>query len=371
MSATVRAAVQTGPRRMEIREFPRPVIGADDGLLRIEACGICGSDVEQYKGNLGRPGMLPMILGHEPLGIVEEIGDRAARRWGVRAGERVALEILIPCRSCEDCLTGRYMSCRNKFGSYGYTPRSGDGSAGDGHNLLGGYVDYAYLHPNAILHPIRNDIPAEIAVMFNPLGAGVRWVCHLGAVQVGDTVVVLGCGQRGLASVIAARAAGAGIVIVTGLAADAHKLALAREFGADYTINVDEENVVERVTEITGGALADLVLELTPMAHQPVRDALACARHGGRVVLAGLKGGRPIELNTDSVINKGLSVIGAYGVDARGYAAAIRIIESGRFPLGRMHTHSFGLTDVARAIETLAGEIPGEQAVHVAVFPEM
>lgn len=371
MSETVRAAVQTGARRIEIREFSRPQIGADDGLLRMEACGICGSDVEQYKGNLGRPGILPMILGHEPLGIVEEVGDRAAQRWGVRPGDRVALEILIPCRACEACLTGNYMGCRKKLGSYGYTPQSGNSGAGDGHNLLGGYADYAYLHPNAILHRIRNDIPAEVAVMFNPMGAGVRWVCHLGAVQVGDTVVVLGCGQRGLASVIAARNAGAGVIIATGLTADAHKLALAREFGADYTINVDEENVVERIAEITDGALADLVLELTPMAHQPVRDALACARHGGRVVLAGLKGGRPIELNTDIMINKGLSVVGAYGVDARGYAAAIRIIESGRFALAKMHTHSFELAEVSRAIETLAGEVPGEHPVHVAVCPRM
>lgn len=371
MSATVRAAVQTDARRMEIREFPRPMIGPDDGLLRIEACGICGSDVEQYKGNLGRPGMLPMILGHEPLGIVEEVGDRAAQRWGVQPGDRVALEILIPCRACDACLTGRYMSCPNKLGSYGYTPHSGDGDNRGGRNLLGAYAEYAYLHPNAILHPIRRDIPAEIAVMFNPMGAGIRWVCHLGGAQVGATVVILGCGQRGLASVIAARTVGAGTVIVTGLARDAHKLALAREFGADYTINVDEENVVERVKEITGGTLADLVLELTPMALAPVRDALACARHGGRVVLAGLKGGRPIELNTDIIINKGLSVVGAYGVDARGYAAAIKIIESGRFPLARMHTHSFGLREVARAIETLAGEVPGEQPIHIAVLPEL
>jgi D-arabinose 1-dehydrogenase-like Zn-dependent alcohol dehydrogenase len=79
----VRGAVQTGPLAYEIREFPRPRIGDDDGLLRIEACGVCGSDVEQYRGHLVRPGMFPLIPGHEPLGVVEEVGDRAAERWGV------------------------------------------------------------------------------------------------------------------------------------------------------------------------------------------------------------------------------------------------------------------------------------------------
>src|SRR6266851_4707275 len=121
MADPVRAAVQTGARAIEIREFPRPVCGPDDGLLRIEACGVCGSDVEQYKGNLGRA-IFPLVPGHEPLGIIEEVGKRAAARWDVSPGDRVALEILVPCRSCDLCLTGRYMSCRNRHGSYGYTP---------------------------------------------------------------------------------------------------------------------------------------------------------------------------------------------------------------------------------------------------------
>jgi threonine dehydrogenase-like Zn-dependent dehydrogenase len=255
------------------------------------------------------------------------------------------------------------MSCPNKAGSYGYT--SCDRSPG----LWGGFAEYVYLHPNAIMHKVRNDIAAEVAVMFNPLGAGVRWACHLGGVQLGDTVLILGSGQRGLAAVLASRAAGAGTIIVTGLARDVAKLALAREFGADYTINVDAEDTVPRVLDITGGALADVVLELTPMAEQPVRDALHAVRHGGRVVLAGLKGGRDVALNTDLIINKAITVMGAYGVDSRAYAEAIRLIESGRFPLERMHTHTFGLEDAALAIETLAGERDEGTAVHLAIMP--
>jgi threonine dehydrogenase-like Zn-dependent dehydrogenase len=209
--------------------------------------------------------------------------------------------------------------------------------------------------------------------MFNPMGAGVRWACHLGQVGLGDTVLVLGAGQRGLAAVIAARAAGAGTIIVTGLATDAHKLALAREFGADHTIVVDDPDdqtsTVDRVTELTDGELADVTLELTPMATAPVNDALLATRHGGRVVLAGLKGGKEVPLRTDLIINRALTLVGAFGVDARGYAEAIRIIESGRFPLEKLHTHTFGLDGTVEAIETLAGEVPGESAVHVSVHP--
>jgi threonine dehydrogenase-like Zn-dependent dehydrogenase len=217
---------------------------------------------------------------------------------------------------------------------------------------------------------VRNDLPAEVAVMFNPLGAGVRWATDLGATRFGDTVLVLGPGQRGISAVIAAKAAGASTVIVTGLSRDAHKLELARDFGADHTINVDKEDTVERVREITDGAMADVVLELTPMAAQPVRDAFDAVAFGGRVVLAGLKGGRPLEVATDRLINKGATVVGAYGVDSKAYAHAIRIIESGRFPLEKLHTHTFGLADAALAIDTLAGETPGEAAVHVSLSPD-
>jgi threonine dehydrogenase-like Zn-dependent dehydrogenase len=136
------------------------------------------------------------------------------------------------------------------------------------------------------------------------------------------------------------------------------------------TIDVEAEDTVDRVREITGGAGADVALEVTPMAAQPIRDALQAVRWGGRVVLAGLKGGAPVELSTDVIINKALTVMGAFSVDSRAYAEAIRLIETGRFPLARMHTHTFGLSDVSRAIETLAGEVPGQDAVHVAIVPE-
>jgi threonine dehydrogenase-like Zn-dependent dehydrogenase len=251
MADMVRAAVQSGPRNIEIREFPRPQTGPDDGLLRVEANGICGSDIETYKGHMGggdRPAFIP---GHEPMGIVEEVGERAAQRWGVQPGDRVALEVIVPCRACMDCLTGRYQACKNR--KYGHGVTGIDTAPA----LWGGMAEYMYLSPNSVLHKIDNSLPAAVAAMYNPLGAGVRWALHLGKVQLGDTVLVLGAGQRGIAAVIAARAAGAGTIIMTGLAADEHKLALAREFGAEHTIVVDgdkAEDIVERVREITNGA---------------------------------------------------------------------------------------------------------------------
>jgi threonine dehydrogenase-like Zn-dependent dehydrogenase len=361
----VRAAVQVAPKQIEIREFPRPQTGLDDGLLRMEANGICGSDVETYRGHLGgpRPAFIP---GHEPLGIVEEVGERAAERWGVQPGDRVAVEVIVPCRACRDCLTGRYQFCPNRKYGHGVT------GIGTEPALWGGLAEYMYLSPTSVLHKVDPALPVELAALYNAMGAGVRWACHLGEVRIGETVLVLGAGQRGIAAVVAACAAGAGTIIITGLAADAHKLALARDFGADHTIVVDgdaAENTVERVSEITGGNMADVALELTPMAAEPVTDALLSVRRGGRVVLAGLKGNREIPVRTDLMINRALTVRGAFGVDARGMEDAIALIESRRFPLERMHTHTFGLDDAALAIETLGGEVPGEAAIGVSVQP--
>jgi threonine dehydrogenase-like Zn-dependent dehydrogenase len=365
MTDMVRAAVQVSPGKIELREFPRPETGADDGLLRVEANGICGSDVETYRGHLGgpRPAFIP---GHEPLGIIEEVGERAAQRWGVQPGDRVALEVIVPCRSCQDCLTGRYQFCRNRKYGHGVTGIDTEPA------LWGGLAEYMYLSPTSVLHKMDKSLPAELAATYNAMGAGVRWASHLGEVRLGDTVLVLGAGQRGIAAVVAARAAGAGTIIITGLAADEHKLAVAREFGADHTVVVDgdgDEDIVRRVEDITGGEMADLVLELTPLAAGPVTDALLAAKRGGRVVLAGLKGNREIPVRTDLIINRALTVRGAFGVDARGMADAIALIESRRFPLEKMHTHTFGLDDAELAIQTLGGDVPGKPAIHVSVHP--
>jgi threonine dehydrogenase-like Zn-dependent dehydrogenase len=362
---TTRAIVQTAPRHLELRELPIPDIDDDSGLLRVEACGICGSDVEQYTGVL--PVRLPLIPGHEPLGVIERIGDRAAKRWGVDVGDRVAVEALIPCGHCRACIAGRYPQCRGRGGLFGYSYVPLSHPPG----LWGAYADYLYLDPGSLVHRVRRDVPAALAVMFNPLGAGFRWAVEIPDTGPGDSVLVLGPGQRGLASVIAARAAGADIIIVTGLSRDAAKLALARELGADHTIDVEQEDVRSRVRELTGGRGADVVVEVSAYAAEPVAEALYYAAAGGRIVLAGVKGLKAVpDFVSDLVVVKELTILGAFGVTAKAYESAIRLIESGRVPLARLHTHDFALEEAERAIQTLAGEVPGESSIHSCLLPQ-
>jgi threonine dehydrogenase-like Zn-dependent dehydrogenase len=355
------AMVQTAARKLEPRELPIPPIGDDDGLLRVEACGICGSDYEQFEGLLRTP--IPVIPGHEPLGVIEAIGDAAARRWGVDVGDRVAVETMLSCRFCPACLAGAYHLCRARR-IYSYVPLS------EAPGLWGAYAEYMYLAPTAIVHKVDASLPPEIAVMFNPLGAGYRWAVEMPGTGPGKTVAILGPGQRGLASVLACREAGADRVIVTGLEADRRKLALAAEFGADHSIDVQNEDAKQRIRELTDGRGADVVVDVSSYSTAPVADALDYVAPGGTVVLAGVKGFKPIpEFVSDKIVLKEIRILGAIGVTSSGYRSAIRLIESRRHPIERMHTHDFGLEEAELAIRTLAREVPGEESIHSCLIP--
>jgi threonine dehydrogenase-like Zn-dependent dehydrogenase len=355
------AMVQTGVRKLEPRDLPIPEIDDESALLRVEACGICGSDYEQYEGLLRTP--MPVIPGHEPLGVIERIGDAAARRWGIDVGDRVAVETMLSCRFCSACLGGRYQLCRDRR-IYSYIPLS------DPPGLWGAYSEYMFVHRNSVVHKIDGSLAPSTAVMFNPLGAGFRWAVEMPRTGPGDTVLVLGPGQRGLASVIACREAGADQILVTGLSADARKLALAREFGAHHTIDVENEDALARVREWTGGQGADVVIDVSSYSTAPVAQALDFARPGGRVILAGVKGFKAIpDFVSDKIVMKEISLQGAIGVTSSGYRSAIRLLESRRYPVEKMHTHDFALRDAELAIRTLAREIPGDESIHSCLLP--
>ena len=353
--------VQTERRKLEPRDIAIPDIDADSGLLRVETCGICGSDYEQFEGVLRTP--MPVIPGHEPLGVIERIGDRAAARWKVDVGDRVAVETMLSCRHCGPCLAGSYHLCESRR-IYSYIPLS------EAPGRWGAYSQYMYLAPNTIMHKVDPALAPEIAVMFNPIGAGFRWAVELPQTAPGDTVVVLGPGQRGLASVIACREVGAGTIIVTGLEADERKLAVAREFGADHTIDVDNEDARSRIREITGGRGADVVVDVTSYATKPVAEALNYVRPGGTIVLAGVKGYKPVDdFVSDIIVMKEITIQGAIGVTSSGYRAAIRLLESRKVPVERMPTHDFKLEDAELAIRTLAREIPDDESIHSCLIP--
>jgi threonine dehydrogenase-like Zn-dependent dehydrogenase len=236
--------------------------------------------------------------------------------------------------------------------------------------VSGAFADHLYLHPNTLVHRISPTLPASVAVMFNPLGAGVRWSYQVPDLGLGDTVVVLGAGQRGLCCVIAARAAGAGLIIVSDIAAAQHKLDLARDLGADAVGVADEEDLRQRVTELTGGRLADLVINVASGAPELVADAINLVRNGGTIVLAGLTGGQAVpQFISDKLVLRSITLRGVFAVDTAAYRHAIRLLESGDPVIARMHSRSYGLAEAEQAILHHAGRLDAPPAVHLALTP--
>ena len=360
------AAVLTAERTIELREYNVPTVGADDAVLRVEATGVCGADFDPlYLGRGPQPRIGPLVLGHEVAGRIDTIGDVAAERWGVTPGDLVVVEEDVPCGRCRLCRTGRYRLCNGLFGGEGR--RYGFTSVEVAPHLWGGFAEYMYLSPNSVVHRVPDSVPAELAPLFLPIANGVDWVERCGRLPPGGTVVIQGPGQHGLGCVIAAREAGAHTIIVSGTSQDRTRLALAARLGADVVVNIDEEPLVERVREVTGGQLADVVVDATHGAAGALPDAVRAVAFGGTVVAAGLKM-RPTELNTDALVVKGVTLVGANGHDLVSVGGALKILERGHFPFADICSHTFSLADTEHAVRTVGGE--GEaDPIHVTVVP--
>ena len=345
MTRSARAMVQIGPESFELQEFPIPDPGEDGAVISVEACGICGTDLETYRGTI--PLRYPVIPGHEAVGVVENIGAVAAQRWGLAVGDRVVVPAELACGSCTGCLAGS--ACLASPGTHGFLPTSLDPA------LWGGFADTMYL--SAASRPIGIDrgIDPSLAALFNPLGAGFSWAVDAPGLEAGQSIAILGPGQRGLACVLAATSVGASQIIVTGFGArDTRKLELARTFGADLTIDAKDEDVARSILEATDGRGVDVVVDTTPHATDSITDALAAVTAGGTIVLAGLKG-RPIDgFPVDTVAMRRLTLRGVRAVDRAGFRRAVELIERAPAGLADMQTHSFALDDAAAAIETLA-----------------
>jgi threonine dehydrogenase-like Zn-dependent dehydrogenase len=360
-----KAAILVAERTFEFRNVEVPADPPHGGaILAVEGCGLCGSDVEQFNGAIVRMGLMryPTITGHEPLGRIAKIHPEGARRWGLREGDRVAIHGVAPCGVCSGCIAGGRCIEGFSFGNRSFDVGSG---------LWGGFCEYMEIAPSAKLYPVSERLSIPDALLYNPLAAGFDWVIHLGGLRVGDRVLVLGAGQRGLACVIAAALAGASQIIVTGLKKDAENLHLAKVFGATLTLSVEDQDVSAAVREATAGEGVDLVVDTTPNAFQPVSDAIVAVRPDGTIVLAGLKGGRGMpDFPLDMLIDKRIRILGAKSTGQWATRQAICLVESGRLPLHRLHTHKLPLTQLEYAIRLLAGEVAGERALHISMVHE-
>ncbi|BAO92178.1 zinc-dependent alcohol dehydrogenase [Caballeronia cordobensis] len=366
-SRTFKAAVAVEPSRTEIQTFERPAITASTGLLRVAITGVCGSDGPYYRQLPQSRG--PLILGHETVGHIEEAGELARARWGLKEGDYVALEEYVPCGHCEYCLSNEFRLCDAtdwrlnglRYGATGLRTAP---------SFWGGFSQYQSLQLNTVFHRVPSSVAPKHAALALPLGNGIEWAYLQGGAGPGQAVVIQGPGQQGLSCVVAAREAGAAKIIVTGLSTktDRDRLELAKRLGADHTIEVDQEDVLERVADLTGGAMADLVIDCASGGPATVTSAIQLARKRGTVVLGGQKRMPIPEFNSDMIIARFLTVKGMRGHSYQSVELALQLIAANRHDVTRMSTHTFGLGDTDLALRTLHGE-GVEGAIHMTIDP--
>jgi threonine dehydrogenase-like Zn-dependent dehydrogenase len=367
MAEQVLAAVRTGPKKTELRAFPMPDIPDDGALLKVEVAGICGTDVKMYTKPVIEG---PVIMGHENVGVIAKAGRTFLERQGLAEGDRVFVEHYVACYRCAWCRLGEYRHCEltdwrtnPDARRYGYT------SADNPYHLWGGFAQYLYLPWNAVLHKVPDNVSNEEAGIVTPLSNGIEWALYDAGVGFMSTVLIQGPGQQGLSQVVACKQAGASLIIVTGTTKDAARLELAKTLGADHVIDVQAEDALTRVLEVTGGDGVDVVLDCTAGAGTtPILLGIdALKRRAGTMVIQGEIAAFP-DFPVKKVTEKAITIKSARGHSFRAVELAIAQLASKRFPLELLTTHLFGLEDVDRAIRAVGGEVE-EDVIHVSLLP--
>ncbi|HET7304811.1 MAG TPA: alcohol dehydrogenase catalytic domain-containing protein [Segeticoccus sp.] len=354
---TMQAVVCHGPEDYRLEDVPVPTAGPGEALVRVEAVGICASDVKCYHGaakfwgDESRPAWAEtgVIPGHEFVGEVVRLDDEAARRWGVEVGDRVVSEQIVPCGRCRYCVRGQYWMCA-PHEMYGFKRRT-----------PGGMASYMVYPPEARVYQISKDLPAAHAAFTEPLSCALHAV-ERGGLQFEDVVVVAGCGPIGLGMVAGAVAKGPAEVIALDMSD--RKLELAKKCGATRTVNITREDPVQYVKDLTEGYGADVYLEGTghPAA---VRQGLNLLRKLGRYVEYSVFGS---DVTVDwSIISddKELDVLGAH-LGPHCWPAAIRMIESGALPMNEICSDQLPLSRFQDGLDLVAD---GAKSIKVSLIP--
>lgn len=303
------ALLLTEYKKLVPRDMPKPEPGREDLLVRVAACGICGSDVHGFDGSTGRR-IPPVVMGHEAAGVVEAAGRAVT---GFREGDRVTFDSTISCGKCFFCRRGEINLCDNRevLGV----------SCGD-YRRHGAFAEYVSV-PQHIAYKLPDALPFEHAAMIEAVSVAVHGVA-LTPVKLGDTAVVVGSGMIGLLVVQALRLAGCGAIVAVDL--DNSKLALAKQLGADVAMNPREGDVAAGVREITGGRGAAVALEVVG-ATDPIATAIGSVRKGGAVTLIGNLSPK-VEIPLQSVVTRQIRLMGSCASSGE-YPACIELLARG------------------------------------------
>lgn len=324
---------------VEVRDVEVPELGGDGVLLKVKAAAICGSDLGIYDYTPAYSQMkLPVILGHEFAGSISEVGTRVE---GFKEGDRVLSRSVLSCGECGFCRDGMDNLC--------------EFSRVLGIHSDGGFAEYVAV-PKHLLHGIPEGMSYEEAALVEPLSNALHFVRDLTPVEPGDLAVVLGIGPIGLFSAQLFRLAGAE-VLITGVTVDAERFRIAERLGLD-SMNVDEEDPVERVLKETNGRGADVAF-VAVGAPSAMVQAVRLARKRGRVTVVGIFP-EDVALPMTSIVRREITVSGAYDARRSNFPEAINLISNGAINAREMITHRFPLEKAREAFEVARSKAGGK-----------
>jgi erythritol/L-threitol dehydrogenase len=355
---TMQAVVCHGPKDYRLEEVPVPKAGPGEALVRVEATGICASDLKCYQGaakfwgDENRPAWAEteVIPGHEFVGEIVQIDDEAAERWGVQVGDRAVSEQIVPCWKCRYCLRGDYHMCapHQMYGFKRLHP--------------GGMASYMVYPATSLTYKVSKDLPPAHAAFTEPLSCALHAV-ERADIKFEDVVMVAGCGPIGLGMIAGAVAKFPAHVIALDVAPA--KLELAKKCGADIALNITETDVVEFVKDLTGGYGADVYLEGTGHPSAVPQGINALRKLGTFVEYSVFRD--PVTVDWSIISDdKELDVRGAH-LGPHCWPAAIRMLESGRLPMNEICTHQLPVKEFQAGIDLVAS---GTESVKVSLIPE-
>jgi L-iditol 2-dehydrogenase len=328
----VKAAVFEGIERIVVRDLPEPRADAGSIVVKVEACGLCGSDIRNYHGGL-RHGVTSQVMGHEIAGSVTEVGAGVER---FKVGDRVAIAPDVSCGTCFYCTRGWVNLCVDHRMVGTHWP--------------GGFAQYVHLPGVVLAHGMVHHVPDGLsfdhAALSEPASSVLAAQENAG-VGLGDTVLVIGDGPIGCLHLEVARARGAAMVIMVGLA----RLAQVAPFHPDHLIDAAKQDPVEEVKRITGGLGADVAIAATPVAKTQAQAVEAVRKRGRVVLFGGLPKKDPMTTINGNLVHYGeISVTGAFSYPAWMHQRALQIIASGRIDAAKYFTMSVGLDGISAGI---------------------
>lgn len=348
------AAVLHGPDDLRITKVDVPKPGYGEVLIRVEACAICGSDVSLIRQAWpGQPPYGEFIPGHEYSGTIVALGESVDE---FRVGDRVAVEVHKGCGRCINCRRGHYTSCLN----YGNIEK---GHQANGFTSNGGYAQYVVNHVSTV-YGVPDSISFEEASLVTTAGCPLYGFESSGGFVAGETVLVIGPGPMGLMAVQIARALSAGQVILTGTRES--RLRVGSQLGADYTVNVNQQEPRKFIEQTTGGSGVDLAIECSG-SEAGVRTAIQSVKKSGRIILIGFPH-QPVSADLEIVAKNNLNIYGIRGEGMTSCSRALKLMAAGKIKAGPLITHTFPLSKVKEALHTFAARMGG--AVKVLLTPQ-